>query len=279
METKKCNKCEEVKPISDYHKDKKGVFGVVGACKQCVKKKTRLYYKNNKTKIDNANKKYLEKNKDKILISQKLYREKNVDKIKSSAKIWREKNKPKQAEYLEKYQEENKEGLKEYRKKYYLKNRDKILKYHIDYDCENRDKLKEYGKEWRFKNKDSINSKARNKKKTNIQFKMATILRGRLSVALKSAKAKKYFKTFDLLGCDIDFFIKYIESQFKEEMAWGKFGVEGIHIDHIKPCALFDLTDVGQQKECFHYSNLQPLWAFDNLSKGSFYEGKQHRIK
>ena len=45
------------------------------------------------------------------------------------------------------------------------------------------------------------------------------------------------------------------------------------HIDHIKPCASFDLTDVNQQMECFNYKNLQPLWAKDNLAKGSTFIG------
>lgn len=52
-------------------------------------------------------------------------------------------------------------------------------------------------------------------------------------------------------------------------MTWANYGKSGWHIDHIKPCASFDLSDPDQQKACFHYSNLQPLWAFDNLSKGA----------
>lgn len=51
-------------------------------------------------------------------------------------------------------------------------------------------------------------------------------------------------------------------------MNWGNHGLEGWHIDHIIPCNAFDLSDESQQKKCFHFSNLQPLWAFENLSKG-----------
>ena len=49
------------------------------------------------------------------------------------------------------------------------------------------------------------------------------------------------------------------------------------HLDHIRPCASFDLSDINQQKECFHYSNFQPLWAKDNISKGSLYNGIRYR--
>tara|TARA_R110000751_G_scaffold131998_3_gene234420 strand:- start:438 stop:656 length:219 start_codon:yes stop_codon:yes gene_type:complete len=69
----------------------------------------------------------------------------------------------------------------------------------------------------------------------------------------------------------------HLEDQFQDGMSWENYGrpngdyLEGWHIDHIKPCALFNLEDASQQKECFHYTNLQPLWAEDNLSKGDKY--------
>ena len=65
----------------------------------------------------------------------------------------------------------------------------------------------------------------------------------------------------------MEFFMKYIEAQFKPGMTWERYGEW--HVDHIRPCASFDLTDPKQQKICFHYSNLQPLWAADNIKKGA----------
>jgi hypothetical protein len=50
-------------------------------------------------------------------------------------------------------------------------------------------------------------------------------------------------------------------------MSWDNYGYEGWHIDHIKPIAKFDLSDPIQRAQCFHYSNLQPLWALDNMRK------------
>ena len=67
---------------------------------------------------------------------------------------------------------------------------------------------------------------------------------------------------------------QYLEKQFTKGMSWDNYGnpngdhTSCWHIDHIKPCASFDLTQEDQQKECFHYTNLQPLWAIDNLKKG-----------
>ena len=71
----------------------------------------------------------------------------------------------------------------------------------------------------------------------------------------------------NLLGCSPDFFKRHLESKFTEGMSWENYGTKGWHIDHIKPCASFDLTIESEQIECFHFSNLQPLWWYDNIEK------------
>jgi len=76
--------------------------------------------------------------------------------------------------------------------------------------------------------------------------------------------------TLRLLGCSIDEARLHLASQFSDGMSWENFGEW--HIDHIRPCASFDLTDPEQQKECFHFSNLQPLWAEENIRKGDRWE-------
>lgn len=73
----------------------------------------------------------------------------------------------------------------------------------------------------------------------------------------------------ELLGCTIEELRTHLEAQFQEGMTWDNYGRDGWHIDHIKPCSSFDLLKEAEQRECFHYTNLQPLWAKDNLSKGA----------
>jgi len=63
-----------------------------------------------------------------------------------------------------------------------------------------------------------------------------------------------------------------LETKFLEGMDWDNYGIYGWHIDHIKPCSLFNLENIEEQKKCFHYTNLQPLWAIDNLKKGNKYD-------
>ena len=107
----------------------------------------------------------------------------------------------------------------------------------------------------------------KDRKKIDPKFKLMKTLRSRLYNALKRKSAEKCSSTMELIGCSVNFLKKYIEDQFEDGMTWENHGLW--HIDHRKPCSSFNLTKEQQQKECFHYTNLQPLWAKDNLSKGS----------
>jgi hypothetical protein len=118
------------------------------------------------------------------------------------------------------------------------------------------------------------NNRNKIRRQTDPQYKIKQILRGRYLDAIKrhttGGKVNKFHSAIDLIGCDIEFYKQHIEQQFKHDMTWENHGVLW-EIDHIKPCASFDLTDPNQQKECFHYLNTQPLYYSDNRSKGSKY--------
>ena len=121
-----------------------------------------------------------------------------------------------------------------------------------------------------MKNKEKINKKAYVKKRIKMQndptFKLLELLRDRVLKAIKERRLLKTSSTRELLGSSVAYVRKHLESQFVDGMSWDNHGEW--HIDHIRPCASFDLSDPEQQKECFNYKNLQPLWAKDNLSKG-----------
>jgi hypothetical protein len=93
----------------------------------------------------------------------------------------------------------------------------------------------------------------------------------RIYAALKRARTSKSIRTLSLLGCSGEELKVHLETQFTEGMSWDNHTLKGWHIDHIRPCASFDLTDPEQQKLCFHFSNLQPLWALDNILKSDSY--------
>jgi hypothetical protein len=101
---------------------------------------------------------------------------------------------------------------------------------------------------------------------TEVAFKLKGVLRARVRAAIANSGGQKSHKTMHLVGCTVQHMRQHLEQQFTEGMSWDNHG--DWHIDHIIPCAAFDLSDDQQQLRCFNYTNLQPLWAVDNLSKG-----------
>jgi hypothetical protein len=168
------------------------------------------------------------------------------------------------------YYEKNKSRISETRKKHYQKNIDK-MRLEMKKYCAKTKKLKsEYDKIYREKNKLKISEYkkkwAKERLKNDPRFKILGNLRRRLLHVLKGYS--KADSTLNLLGCTKQELIQYLESIFKEGMTWENYGQFGWHIDHITPCSFFDLSIVEQQQKCFHYTNLQPLWWYENLTKG-----------
>jgi len=100
------------------------------------------------------------------------------------------------------------------------------------------------------------------------EFKIKRRLRKAIRQAINQQSVQK--KTQLALGCDIKFLRAYLETRFEEGMTWDNYG-SGWHIDHVKPLASFDLSKKSEQLKANHYTNLQPLWASDNLLKGDKY--------
>lgn len=113
---------------------------------------------------------------------------------------------------------------------------------------------------------------ARMKRKlsTDPALRLEMNLRTRISGLLRY-KGRGSARTLELLGCSIGRLMEYLKAHFKPGMTFDNYGREGWHVDHIKPCKLFDLSDPEQQKQCFNWLNLQPLWATENLKKGARY--------
>lgn len=134
--------------------------------------------------------------------------------------------------------------------------------------------------------KKEIIKKIKNKLKKKSLPKKLDITNKKGAVYNSKNRARSILKQLDikkdageLLGCTTENFVSYIETRFVKGMTWENYGAKGWHIDHIRPCASFDLTDIEQQKACFHYTNLQPLWARDNCRKGSMWRGIRFKYK
>ena len=219
-------------------------------------------------------KKYYEENKLLILKKQKEYTIKNKLLKQKKSKEYYEKNKLLIQKKSKEYYEKNKSLRQKYKKEYQIKNKLLRQKYQKEYTIKNKLLIQKYQKEYQIKNKllilKKINEYRKKRKAEDISYRILNNTRARISKALKSNS--KSSKTIDLLGCNIVFLKQYLESKFKDGMCWENYGLKGWHIDHIKPCSLFNFKNIEEQKQCFHYTNLQPLSAIDNLIKGKKWE-------
>jgi len=165
-----------------------------------------------------------------------------------------------------KYLEENKTIISERQKGYYEKHRDKRLEHQKKYNEKNILNKREYSKNYYHDNKNKINSYRENRKKTDPIYKLRTGMSVRLNLFLKTKNLKKNNTTFSIIGCSPEELKKYIENLFTENMTWDNHGLFGWHIDHKIP--LSSATTEEEIYKLCHYTNLQPLWSKDNLSKG-----------
>ena len=175
----------------------------------------------------------------------------NVTK-KQKKKLWYLKNKEKIKEYDRKY-----------RKEVFNKKRRERRKTDPEYKRRCYLIMKKSRQKPEFKLKRNIYLK--NKLKTDFNYKLIHTIRVRVKDVLRGHS--KSDSTINMLGCTINELWIHLEKQFKQGMTRQNHGKW--HIDHIIPCSSFDLTKPEEQSKCFHYTNLQPLWASENLAKGS----------
>jgi hypothetical protein len=247
----------------------KNDFKRIVCSKKCRNRKYRL---NNKEKLKERRKQYYIDNKEELREKEKQKYFNNKEKIKERAKQYRLNNKEKVHKKIKQYRLINREKINEQAKQYRFINRERIIKWKKQYRLNNKEKLKQKAKQYYIDNKEELREKRKHYGKVryheDIKYRISRILRKRVYSVIKGQNTSKISKTKDLIGCDWNTFKPYFESKFREGMTWENHGRKGWHIDHIIPCASFDLTDPEQQKKCFHYTNLQPLWWYENLSKG-----------
>lgn len=232
MQYKKCNKCGEIKPATKeyFYAEAKGKYGLRPECKTCKDAMT------------------------------KNWRMKNHKKIASQMKEWRVKNRDYYKKYRKEYYGKNRDEINEARRGRWLKNDNTIQKekmklyYQKNKDTPQYQRYRESSRTW-----------LKEKRETDPIYKIKNRLRSRLNYALKNGEKSE--STEKLIGCDFIYFKKYFFSLFVDDMTITDFMNGKIHIDHIAPLSFFDLEYEDNQKKAFHYTNMQPLWAIDNLRK------------
>jgi len=241
ISSKICKKCLSELPATNeyFHSDGKYLHS---CCITCRNSERPVVVDNGSEKVCTVCKKLLPAN-----LNNFHYTKRSKDGLRSQCKLCRSIDK-------KKYRDANKEKITnqsaEYRSRPDYK--EKREKYHAQEHV--KQNLKKYSKERYHKNP-----------KHKIIHNMRTSF---------NSYIKKNTGTFDYLGIDRDGFLKHIESQFLEGMTWENYGfvdgdrMAGWHVDHIIPLASFDFSEPETAYKAWHYTNLRPLWARDNISKG-----------
>lgn len=230
MKTKICYKCKKERCIGEFSKDKHAKDGLQNKCKNCVKQH------------------YLE-HREEISLNGKQYYIEHKEESNFKSKKWYWKHKEESKLYHKKYNLEHPEENKLRYKKYYSRNREKILLRNRQHDLEH---------------KDEIN--LRRKKHLKQRYEMDALhrtlccLRSRMNYAYKSQGVKKTLRTVELLGCIPEFYQNYLQSHFKPGMTKENNGKRKWVQHHVIGCNKFNLMEPDQQKLCFHYTNIIPMW-------------------
>jgi hypothetical protein len=164
--------------------------------------------------------------------------------------------------YSAAYHQDNREliiaKMRERNRRYYAENRERLIKRAAEYQRANPEKRNGYKSAWN-----------RQKKLTDPQFAAITMMRKLVARTCERIKVgrREIGRTAEALGYNTEEFRRHIEAQFRDGMSWANHGEW--HIDHVRPLSSFDLTNPEQRKAANALSNLQPLWAAENMAKGA----------
>ena len=253
-----------------YQKEYKKKYNIKN--KQKVKEYKREYNAKNRQKINERRRKYRNKEIDKIcIICEKNFILKSNQSVQTKC-CSIECRKQNQRNFTASYNLKKRVPGSDYYKKHLEYNK----KYLSAYNKLESTKLKKYNKNdpiQKAKEIKRVNIYVSKRRKIDKLFNLKLILRNQLGRVLnKKQKAKNNIKVLDLLGCSIKYLKEHLEKKFKPGMSWDNYGNLGWHIDHIKPLSLAKSAEDIVKGKFFHYTNLQPLWAEENIKKSNKYE-------
>lgn len=165
-------------------------------------------------------------------------------------------------------EEERKRRRRASSARWYRRNREKAQAAVLRWRKNHPGKERGYARKSRANNRIKENAYQRQRRMTSGSFRIAANLRRRVNKAIRGTD--KSIRTLELLAMSMKEFRVYLQGQFRDGMGWENYG-KTWHLDHIRPCASFDLTNPEQQRVCFRWDNIQPLLAIENMKKGIRY--------
>jgi hypothetical protein len=200
------------------------------------------------------NRRYSEKHRDAINARARERYAANRELAREKQRQWRKDNQERSKEIHRKYREKNRISIAARHRDWSGKNADAVAGYRRARKLLKADEVRAYAREW-----------ARQKRRNEPLFLLISRVRNRTRQAIRSSSARRSRRTLELVGCTCQQLADHISSLFADGMCWENMPMW--HIDHIVPVCAFDLSDEEQQAAAFHYTNLQPLWKKDNLTK------------
>ena len=252
----KCTKCGESLPATSeyFYRDKNRSSGFVARCKVCVEEARRQRTRDNPEKYRETRRRRYAQTPEKHREHSHTYYERNQEKVLERQREYRRANAEKINEQKAQYRIKNREVLRARAKDAYNANPEKQRVYSNQYRKQNLEKVRE---------RHRIRSKAN---RQNPQYRVNMSMSYAIRRAFKNGKNGCHWESF--VSYTLGELMTHLESQFTKGMAWDNYGAW--HIDHIRPVSSFhfESCEDPEFKQCWSLWNLQPLWAFDNLSKG-----------
>lgn len=246
---KQCTRCSELllATSENFYRDRSAPDGFEYRCKNCRKEAQKTPEAKETGRIRMAK-----------------WRELNKEKDAANARVWRENNRDKTQAATRRYDASD-HGKKTRSESQKLR-REATNKYLRDTGWYSSPEQKARKAKWRDENREKVRKYSRKANKPLLR-KLKLRYLCRIYSALHSQGLRKTQRMIQLVGCTTAELREHIELQFRPGMSWSAYLEGKIHIDHIRPCCSFDLADPIQLTEAFHYSNLRPLWANENLVK------------
>jgi hypothetical protein len=269
---KTCLKCKQERNVTAFNRNRTKVDGLSTECKDCIREYSKRYRNAHKSELTSYAQAYYAKNTDRVKARVREYEKSNKNKVSARMKVystihkdtivartrdWRRANRTQVNKYFRDYYKSNKTVINRRQRLYRRKHRAII----DQYEAKNKHRLTLYRQNYYQKNKSAINQKRWVRMRDDPVFRLRMNLGRRVRALLGRRKSAR---TMDYVGCSQAFLSGWITWQSSDGMT-----LKNVHIDHVRPCASFNLADTSQQYECFNWSNLQPLRPKDNLQKSA----------
>ena len=230
--------------------------------------KAREWRARNPDKVKDMTRRHYGANLERAKLSAKRFRAAHPERAKAASARWAKANPDKVRQASSRAYYRHRVARLEVARAAYKANPSRRRASNLRWRLANPDKVNAAVTRWKKAHRVEQNLKIRLRRQQDPDFRIRGNLSSRLAIAVRRGGGKAA-STAALVGCCLTDLKSHLESLFQPGMSWDNYGRKGWHVDHVRPCASFDMTDREQQKACFHFSNLQPLWAKDNYHKSS----------